>query len=273
MTQPSDGSRRERDRPWMFRTYAGHSNATGFQHALSQESRQGPDRPLGRLRSADPDRLRQRSRARTRRSRQGRRADLASRRHAHAVRADPARRDEYLDDDQRHGRLAAGALRRGRRRAERAARQAHRHDAERHHQGISLARHPRVSAGALHAADQGHDPVHHQGDAEVESDERLLLPPAGGRRDAGAGAGVCARHRDRGARHREGVRRGRGRRIRRGGRPHLVLRQCRHALHHRDCARCAHSRNCGTRSPRSATASTTRSSGCSATACRSIRSA
>ena len=42
-----------------------------------------------------------------------------------------------------------------------AARQAAGHDAERHHQGISLARHLRVSAGALHAADQGHDPVHH----------------------------------------------------------------------------------------------------------------
>ena len=36
----------------------------------------------------------------------------------------------------------------------------HRHDPERHHQGISLARHLRVSAGALDAADQGHDPVH-----------------------------------------------------------------------------------------------------------------
>ena len=31
--------------------------------------------------------------------------------------------------------------------------------------------------------------------AEVESDERLLLPPAGSRRDAGAGAGLRARHR------------------------------------------------------------------------------
>ena len=37
-------------------------------------------------------------------------------------------------------------------------------------------------------------------------------------------------------------------------------------------ARCARSPNCGTRSPRSATASTIPSSGCSATACRSIRS-
>ena len=34
------------------------------------------------------------------------------------------------------------------------------HDAERHHQGISVARHLRVPAGAVDAADQGHDPVH-----------------------------------------------------------------------------------------------------------------
>ena len=75
------------------------------------------------------------------------------------------------------------------------------HDAERHHQGIPLARHLRVPARALHAADQGRDPVHDQGGAEVEPDERLLLPPAGGRRDAGAGARLRARHRHRGARH------------------------------------------------------------------------
>ena len=61
----------------------------------------------------------------------------------------------------------------------------------------------------------------------MESDERLLLSPAGGGRDAGAGARIRARHRDRGARHREGLRRGGGRRVRRGGRAHLVLRQCR----------------------------------------------
>ena len=71
----------------------------------------------------------------------------------------PARRDEHLDDDQRHGGLAAGALRRRRRRAGRAARQAHRHDPERHHQGVSVARHLRVSARAVAAADQGHDRV------------------------------------------------------------------------------------------------------------------
>ena len=107
-----------------------------------------------------------------------------------------------------------------------------RHDAERHHQGISLARHLRVSAGAVDAADQGHDPVHDARNAEMESDECLLLSSAGSRRDAGAGAGLRARHRGRGARHREGA--GGVRRFRRGGRAHLVLRQCLDALHHRD---------------------------------------
>ena len=107
------------------------------------------------------------------------------------------------------------------------------HDAERHREGISLARHLRVSARALAAADQGHDPVHDGGDAEVESDERLLLSPAGGGRDAGAGARLRARDRDRDPRHREGLRRGEAGGVRRGGRAHLVLRQCRPALHHR----------------------------------------
>ncbi len=41
----------------------------------------------------------------------------------------------------------------------------------------------------------------------MESDECLLLSPAGSRRDAGAGAGLRARHRDRDARHGARVRR------------------------------------------------------------------
>ena len=110
----------------------------------------------------------------------------------------------------------------------------HRHDPERHHQGISLARHLCVSAGAVDAADQGRDPVHDQGDAEMESDECLLLSSAGGGRDAGAGARLCARHRDRRARRGQGLGRMRAGRIRRGGRAHLVLRQCRAALRHRN---------------------------------------
>ena len=68
----------------------------------------------------------------------------------------------------------------------------------------------------------------------MESDERLLLPPAGSGRDAGAGARLRAGDRDRRARHGEGRRARCRREIRRSGRAHLVLRQCRHALRHRN---------------------------------------
>ena len=53
---------------------------------------------------------------------------------------------------------------------------------------------------------------------------------------------------------REGVGRGRAGGFRRGGRPHLVLRQCRPALHHRDLQDARLRASCGTRSPRRATA-------------------
>ena len=72
----------------------------------------------------------------------------------------PLGADEHVDDHQRHGGVAARALRGGRRRAGRAARQAHRHDPERHHQGVPLARHLRVPARAVAAADQGHHHLH-----------------------------------------------------------------------------------------------------------------
>ena len=67
----------------------------------------------------------------------------------------------------------------------------------------------------------------------MEPDERLQLPPAGGRRDAGAGAGLRPGHGDLGARHREsrwpGPRRGlRDRRL-----ADQLLRQCRGAVRHR----------------------------------------
>ena len=106
------------------------------------------------------------------------------------------------------------------------------HDAERHHQGISLARLLCVPAGAVAAADAGPHSLHHEGMPEVQPDECLLLPSAGGRRDAGAGAGLCARHRLRHSRRREG-RGPLGQGFRRGRRPHLLLRQRRHALRHR----------------------------------------
>ena len=155
-----------------------------LERALPQEPRQGPDRPLGRLRPAHPDRLRPRRRARPRRGRQGRRLDRPQGRHAHPLRRHPARRDEHLDDDQRHRRLAARPLRDGRRGERGRALRPRRDDPERHHQGVPLPRHLRLPARALDAADRGHGRLHRQRDPQVEPDQRLLLPPAGGRRDA-----------------------------------------------------------------------------------------
>ncbi len=74
------------------------------------------------------------------------------------------------------------------------------HDAERHHQGVPLARDLRLPARALDAADRRHGRVHRRGGSEVEPDQHLLLPPAGGRRDAGAGDRLRDEHRDRRAR-------------------------------------------------------------------------
>ena len=205
--RPVDSARARQtlDLPHLF----GALERARVERALSQEPVQGADRPLGRVRSAHPDRLRLRSRSLEGRGRQSRRADRPSRRHARAVRRHPGRRDEHLDDHQRHRAVAARALHRGRRRAGRAAREAAGHHAERHREGISVARDLRVSARAFHAAHQGRDRVHDQGVAEMESDERVLLPSAGSRRDAGAGARLRARHRDRDPRHREGLGRGR----------------------------------------------------------------
>ena len=111
---------------------------------------------------------------------------------------------------------------------------AHRHDPERHHQGVPVARHLRVPARAVAATDQGHHPLRWRCHAEVEPHQRVLLPPAGGGRDPGAGTGVRACHRAGRARRCPGIRRGGARRLRSGGRAHLVLRQRRAQVHHRD---------------------------------------
>ena len=65
--------------------------------------------------------------------------------------------------------------------------EARRDDAERHHQGVPVAGDLRLPAGAVDAADHRHGRLHGDDDAEVEPDQHLQLPPAGGRGDAGAG--------------------------------------------------------------------------------------
>ena len=146
--------------------------------ALSAEISPG-HRSFDRLRFADPARLRQRPSAGAGRSGQGRGGDFPPRRHAGAVRRHPPRLDGHLRiDHQRHRALADGPLHRRRRRTGRAQTELQH---KRHHQGISGARRLCLSAGRVASPDQGPDPLLRPRDAEVESDERLFLPPAGSR--------------------------------------------------------------------------------------------
>ncbi len=258
----------QRDRPWVIRTYSGHSSAQGVQRAVPQQPGQGPDRAVGRVRPADPDRLRRRPRARPRRGRQGRRPGAAPRRDAHAVRGHPPRGHEHVDDDQRDGDVAARALHRAGRGAGRRSRRPRRHDPERHREGVPLAGHVHLRARAEPPAHRRRHHPHGEAPAPLEPDQRLPVPPAGGGRDAGAGARVRAR--DRGRRARRGARLGSGERggLPPGRRAHLVLHRRRASGSSRRCARCARSHGCGTASASSATASRTRSCDGSATACR-----
>ena len=105
------------------------------------------------------------------------------------------------------------------------------HDPERHHQGVPLPRHLRLPARALDAADRGHRRLHRQRDPEVESDQRLLVPPPGGRCDPDPGDRLCALHRDGGSRRGQGSRPGRRRGLPQGLRTNLLLRQRRRPLH------------------------------------------
>ena len=107
---------------------------------------------------------------------------LPSRRHAGAVRRHPARRDEHLDDHQRHGGLAAGALRRRRRRAGR-ARAALTGTTQNDIIKEYLSRGTYVFPPApSHAADQGHDPLHRP--ARCRSGTRPTSAPTTCRRRA-----------------------------------------------------------------------------------------
>ena len=159
------------------------------------------------------------------------------------------------------------------RRAERGRPPARRDDAERHHQGVPLPRDLRLRARALAAPDRRHDRLHGPRDPEVEPDQHLQLPPAGGRRDAGAGAGVRAVHRDRRARPGEGLRPGVRGRLREGRRPDLVLRQRRRPLRRGDLQDAGLRAAVGRDHPRALRRAPTRRCAASATACRSTRSA
>ena len=247
----------ERDEPWLIRTYSGHSSAAASNALYRTNLPARPDRPLRRLRPADPDRLRQRPRARQGRGRQGRRAGGASGRHARALRRHSAGADEHLDDDQRHRRPGCSSLYIAAAEAQGAARRdlagTTQNDIIKEYlsrgtyifpPGPSLKLTADVIAFTYRELPKW-NPI-----------ERLLLPPAGGGRDAGTGAGLRARHRRGGARR--GATLGPGARggLPAGGRPHQLLRQCRHPLHHRDVQDARLRRAVGRDHAASATAST-----------------
>ena len=206
----------------------------GVERALPRGPRARPDRPVDRVRSADPVRLQLRRADRAARGRQGRRADQLARRLPRAVRGHPARAHEHVDDDQRHRDVAAGALRRAGPRARRGAGDAARHDPERHRQGVPGPRHVHLPARALAADDRRDLRVLRRAPARVEPVERVQLSPAGGRRDAGAGGRLRAGDRGRAARSHQGPRPHRRRGVRALRRPAVVLRQQRHPLRRGD---------------------------------------
>ena len=198
-------TRPHRDKPWLIRTYAGHSTAaksnelyrknlargqTGLSVAFDLPTQTGydSDHPLAKGEVGKVG------------------VPISHLGDMGTLFDGIPLEDEHFDDDQCAGGVAAGALHRHGRGAGRGASRAARHDAERHHQGVPVARHLHLPARAVAAADRRHDRVHLSRASQVEPDERVQLSPAGGGGDAGAGDRFRAGQRLRRARCRAGAR-------------------------------------------------------------------
>ena len=180
----------------------------GVERALSRQPVARADRPLDRLRPADPVRLQlgppagraprsARSACRSTRSTTSRCCSTSI----------PIEQINTSMTINAHRDVAAVALRRAGERARRRSQAAPGHDAERHHQGVPGARHVHLSARSTSMrliVDMYEYCLHH--DPALERVEHLLVPPAGGGGDAGAGAGLRARQRDGRARRDQGAR-------------------------------------------------------------------
>ena len=185
-----------RDKPWIFRTYAGHSTAAKSNELYRKNLAKGQtglsiafDLPTQTGYDADHELAR---------GEVGKVGVPVS--HLGDMRAlfagIPLDRDEHLDDDQRHGGVAARALRRGRptSRARRAPSSPARSQNDIIKEYLSRGTYVFPPAPSLRLITDTIVFTYARA-AEVEPDQRLLLSPAGGRRDAGAGAGLRARDR------------------------------------------------------------------------------
>ena len=112
MDAPPSPTTHERDRPWMMRTYSGHSTARASNELYRTNLAKGQTGLSIAFDLPTQTGLRRRRSACSRRGGQGRGAGLPHRAHAPAPRRDPRRGDEHLDDHQRSRRLAARPLRR-----------------------------------------------------------------------------------------------------------------------------------------------------------------
>ena len=142
----------------------------GVERALPVPPRSRPDGAVGGLRPADADGLRLRRSRRRRRGRKGRRRDRLLGGYARAVRRDPAGQSLDVDDDQRACIGLAAALSAGRRGAGRGPPAAHRHDPERHLEGVHRARDVHLPARAVDAPHHRHVRVLRRDAAEVQHD-------------------------------------------------------------------------------------------------------
>ena len=221
----------ERDRPWMMRTYAGHSDARRSNELYRKNLAKGQTGlsvafDLPTQTGYDPDHVLARGEV----GKVG--VSIVNKGDMHTL-LDGIPLGE-MNTSMTINATAAwllGPLRHGRRGERRRALGAGGDHPERHHQGVPRPRHLRLPARPLDAPDRRHGRVHGQRDPEVEPDQRLQLPPAGGRGDAGPGGRLRPLHRDRRARRGQGARPGRRRGLPQGLRPHLVLRQRRRPLH------------------------------------------
>ena len=128
-----------RGRLWTMRQFSGFATPEETNRRYHYLLEQGQTGTFGRLRSADADGLRRRSRAVGRRSRQVRRVHLVARRHGDSVPRHSAGRRHGLDDHQLAGRRAVGHVPGGGGAAGRRLEDAFRHPAERHSEGIHRA--------------------------------------------------------------------------------------------------------------------------------------